>query len=103
MDLTLLMAACFIAQGVFKMALAYSLQGLPSWPAVFVSGFLSLVGGFWIVALLPAGAEWVLGVLFGADLVLTGVTALGTACAAHCGHRILSAESEPLLGENPNV
>eukprot|EP00897_Mesotaenium_endlicherianum_P009349 jgi/Mesen1/8442/ME000475S07697 len=94
--LTLVLCGWFISQGVCKMAMAYSMRGVSSWPAVFASGVLSIVLGFWILAILPDSALWVLGVLFGVDLLVTGVASLLVALMACLGKRV-GENQVPLL------
>lgn len=100
--LTLVLCGWFIAQGIAKMAQACHMRGsMPSWPAVFSSGALSIVLGFWILVILPENAVWVLGVLFGVDMLVTGVAALLVALMIYLGLRQQPEGQEPLLPEAP--
>lgn len=101
--LTLVLCGWFIAQGIAKMAQACHMRGaMPSWPAVFSSGALSIVLGFWIVVILPDNAVWVLGLLFGVDMLVTGIAALLVALTIYLGARQQPEGQEPLLQEAPD-
>jgi uncharacterized membrane protein HdeD (DUF308 family) len=73
-SLTVLMAALFVAEGVFEIVQAFRLRPIPGWGWMLFSGVIALVLGGLIGYLLPGSAVWVLGLFFGLNLLSTGLS-----------------------------
>ncbi|KAL2650426.1 hypothetical protein R1flu_018554 [Riccia fluitans] len=74
--LTFILSGWFLAHGFLKLIMAWQVRHMSSWPAVVVSGLLSLFLGFLIVWLTPTYGLKLVGLVFGADLTATGVSVL---------------------------
>lgn len=72
LSLTLLLAAFFLAGGLFRTLLAFQIRPYDSWGWLLFSGILGLVLGGLILYLWPAGSAWILGLMVGVDLFFTG-------------------------------
>eukprot|EP00850_Spirogloea_muscicola_P000611 SM000002S05691 [mRNA] locus=s2:1647785:1657192:+ [translate_table: standard] len=84
-SLTFVVAGWFLAYGIFKLVLACSMSNVATWPAVLVSGLLSIVLAFTILGLFPSSSLWVLGLLFGANLTVSGISLLLISLMAYLG------------------
>ncbi|HEV3255790.1 MAG TPA: HdeD family acid-resistance protein [Gemmataceae bacterium] len=71
--LTLMLAACFLAGGVFRIIVAVA-ERFPSWGWVLCNGIVTVLLGIAIWRQWPASGLWVLGMLVGIDLIANGVT-----------------------------
>ena len=71
--LTLMLAAVFIVSGIFRMVAAIAMQ-FPEWGWVMLGGALSLILGVMVYKQFPERSLVLIGLLFGIDLILTGVT-----------------------------
>ncbi len=73
LTLTLLLVGYFIAEGIVLIYMGFRLRGERSWFWSVASGVLSLIvaGLIWIS--FPSSAAWAVGLLFGIDLVSTGI------------------------------
>ena len=74
--LTLLLAILFTFQGIIKIAVAIRLRPIANWSWMLVSGIASLVISGIIWAGWPSSVAWVLGLLVGINLMLSGFTML---------------------------
>jgi uncharacterized membrane protein HdeD (DUF308 family) len=83
LTLTLLLAAFFVAQGVAQIIASLSQRAaLPgSWAWVLVSGVIDLILAAIIISGWPGTAAWVLGLLVGVNLLMSGVALVTTAIA----------------------
>lgn len=83
LTLTIVLAAYFIATGIFKIpaAFRYRHSGERSWGWMLFSALVDLALGIIIVLGLPGSAVWVLGLLVGINLFFTGVAILMIAVA----------------------
>jgi uncharacterized membrane protein HdeD (DUF308 family) len=83
LTLTLLLAAFFAAEGVAHIIAAINQRAaLPgSWAWVLVSGIIDLVLAAIIISGWPGTAAWVLGLLVGVNLIMSGVALVVTALA----------------------
>ncbi|MBH1974597.1 MAG: DUF308 domain-containing protein [Rhodobacteraceae bacterium] len=74
--LTIVVALSFVASGIAKLVVGWSLRsvGLGGW--VMVSGLLSVVLGVMFMGNILGAAPWVLGFLLGIELISDGVAAL---------------------------
>ncbi|HLS69808.1 MAG TPA: DUF308 domain-containing protein [Kiloniellales bacterium] len=83
LTLTIVLAAYFIATGIFKIpvALRYRRADEKGWGWMLFSALLDLVLGVAIILGLPGTAIWVLGLLVGINFLFTGVAILMIALA----------------------
>lgn len=82
LTLTLLLAAFFVAEGIFKLVLAYQHRAFPNWGWVMFSGILGVLIGVLIWLGWPSSAVWVLGALVGIEFIFSGWSMVMLALAA---------------------
>jgi uncharacterized membrane protein HdeD (DUF308 family) len=70
--LTVLVIAFFAVEGIVQLVWAVTGAGSPVWLAA--SGAVSLLLAGMLLVGFPASALWAVGVLFGVDLLVTGIT-----------------------------
>lgn len=78
---SVILIAYFLVAGVFKLISAFQLRPHPSWKWTALSGAASLLLGVVLWAAMPGAALWVLGLLFGIDLLIFGFSQLALANA----------------------
>ena len=83
--LTLTVLAYFVVSGIFKIILAIRADDMPQRGWVTVSGILSLVLAIMIGAQFPMSALWVVGLLFGIEMIFSGWSFVMIALAARKG------------------
>lgn len=90
LTLTIVVAAYFLAEGVFTIvyALDHRRELSERWNWVLVSGILDLVLAGAIFAGLPGSANWALGLLIGIEMVFGGAALIGVALAARNAARL---------------
>ncbi len=71
-SLTVILTAYFLAGGLFKLISAFQQRPNSSWGWAALSGVASVLLGIILWAALPGASLWVLGVLFGIDLLIFG-------------------------------
>ncbi|MFN0017775.1 MAG: HdeD family acid-resistance protein [Pirellulaceae bacterium] len=71
--LTLMLAAAFIAGGVFRISVSV-VERFPSWGWVLVNGITSILLGVLIAAQWPVSGLWVIGTFVGVDLLMNGAS-----------------------------
>jgi uncharacterized membrane protein HdeD (DUF308 family) len=83
LTLTLLLAAFFAAQGVTQIIVSIQHRAMlpSSWVWVLLSGIVDLVLAAIIISGWPGTAAWVLGLLVGINLFMSGVALVMTAIA----------------------
>jgi uncharacterized membrane protein HdeD (DUF308 family) len=83
LTLTLLLAAFFAAQGIMQIIVSIQHRAMlpSSWVWVLLSGIVDLVLAAIIIAGWPGTAAWVLGLLVGINLFMSGVALVMTALA----------------------
>ncbi|EMA55493.1 MULTISPECIES: HdeD family acid-resistance protein [Halococcus] len=74
--LTLILAAFFFADGIIETIMGLRLRGEDGWAWLLASGVLSIVVGAAIWIGWPSTALWVVGLLFGINLLSTGLSML---------------------------
>lgn len=72
LTLTILLAAYFAAQGIVTILGAFKFSGTGAFWMMLLSGVVSLVLAWMIYSGFPGSAAWVLGLLFGINLIFTG-------------------------------
>ena len=87
LSLTLVLAALFVAEGVFQIAPSYGYRHVmrASWGWLLVSGIADLVLAFVIIIGWPISAAWALGLLAGVNLLTSGFAIV---MAAMAGRRV---------------
>ena len=83
--LTLLVAGLFIAEGVIRIVLATRHVWMPQRGWVLFIGVLDILLALLIISSMPVAALWVIGLLFGIDMILGGFSLLTLALALHSG------------------
>lgn len=91
--LTVTVLVYFVVSGVFKIILAIRVEHLPQRGWVTLSGILSLVLAIYIGSQFPNSALWVIGMLFGIEMIFSGWAFVMIAQAARKGH-VAAAGSE---------
>ena len=82
LSLTLVVAAFFAAQGITQIIAAIGHRGvLASWGWLLFSGIVDLILAAIIISGWPGTAEWTLGLLFGINLFMWGLSLVMTALA----------------------
>lgn len=74
--LTVLLAAFFVAEGLMTMAAAVKLRAVGGWFWMLLSGLCSLALGFITLSALLEAEIWVIGLLLGIDLIISGMGSL---------------------------
>jgi uncharacterized membrane protein HdeD (DUF308 family) len=72
LTLTILLAAYFAAQGIVTILGAFKFTGTGAFWMMLLSGIVSLVLAYMIFSGFPGSAAWLLGLLFGINLIFTG-------------------------------
>lgn len=80
--LTLTVLVYFTVSGIFKIVLAIRADDMPQRGWITVSGILSLVLAIMIGAQFPSSALWVIGLLFGIEMIFSGWAFVMIALAA---------------------
>jgi len=80
--LTVTVLVYFVVSGIFKIILAIRVENLPQRGWVTVSGVLSLVLAIYIGSQFPTSALWVIGMLFGIEMMFSGWAFVMIAMAA---------------------
>jgi uncharacterized membrane protein HdeD (DUF308 family) len=84
--LTLVVALLFLADGILEIIMAYRLRPHSGWGWVLASGVAALIAGVLIASQLPSSATWVLGVLVGIKMIMTGWSFIALALGSHHHH-----------------
>lgn len=95
--LTVTVLAYFIVSGIFKIVLAIRVETLPQRGWVTFSGILSLVLAIYIGSQFPTSVLWVIGMLFGIEMVFSGWSFVMIAMAARRGKE--GEQAAPATGE----
>jgi len=87
LSLTLAVAAFFSAQGIVQIITAIEHRSvLPSWIWMLVGGVVNLILALIILSGWPGTAAWTLGLLFGINLFMWGLSLVMTALACRAVH-----------------
>lgn len=70
---TPVLVGTLILEGILEIIFAFQLRPRQGWPWVLFSGFFSMVLGILISAGAGKGAIWLLGLLVGTSIILTGL------------------------------
>lgn len=70
--LTLILAAVFVAEGVFCIVSSLALRSNPAWIWLLLNGIVAIVLGGMIFTKWPSDATWVIGLLYGIQSIFSG-------------------------------
>jgi uncharacterized membrane protein HdeD (DUF308 family) len=86
LTLAILLAALFIAEGVFEVIMALRVRPHEGWGFLLLSGIAALLVGVLIAMDLPGSAVWALGLLVGINLLFSGWSYIFLAMAGRRAH-----------------
>lgn len=72
MVITLIFAIFLIVEGIFVAVAAFKLRAHAGWMWTLISGLASIVLGIMVYVRWPSDSAWVLGLLFGINMIFTG-------------------------------
>jgi len=98
--LTVTVLVYFVVSGIFKIILAIRVEHLPQRGWVTVSGIMSLVLAIYIGSQFPTSAMWVIGMLFGIEMIFSGWSFVMIAQAARSGQKSGNATQSNEVGES---
>jgi len=76
LTLTLLLALLFMFEGGLKLSLAFQMKPQTGWMWPLISGILAIILALLIWAEWPSSAAWVIGLLFGINMLFAGWTTI---------------------------
>lgn len=80
--LTLVIAAVFIAKGIFQIVLGFRLRPQDGWGWILAAGVIAFLAGLMILSNYPFSGLWVPGTLAGISLIFTGWSYIAVGLAA---------------------
>jgi uncharacterized membrane protein HdeD (DUF308 family) len=86
LTLTVLIAALFIAEGIFESIMAFRVRPHEGWIWLLLSGIAALAVGVIIAMGLPESSIWALGLLVGINLLFSGWSYIFLALAGRRAH-----------------
>ncbi len=86
LTLTIVIAALFIAEGVFETIMAFRVRPHDGWIWLLLSGIAALAVGVIIAMGLPESSIWALGLLVGINLLFSGWSYIFLALAGRRAH-----------------
>jgi uncharacterized membrane protein HdeD (DUF308 family) len=86
LTLTILLAALFIAEGVFETIMAFRVRPHEGWVWLLLSGIAALAVGVIIAMGLPESSVWAIGLLVGINLLFSGWSYIFLALAGRRAH-----------------
>ena len=72
LTLTILLAIYFAAQGIVTIIASFKFSGTHTMWLMLLSGAVSLILSWMIFTQFPSSAVWILGLLFGINMIFTG-------------------------------
>lgn len=93
--LMLVLGVLFIVDGAIRIVLAAGLRPLDGWGWFFAGGVASIVLGTLLLVMWPQAAPWVVGTLFGINLIFSGLMSTILALSYRSGSVPMSAERAP--------
>ncbi|HET6322032.1 MAG TPA: DUF308 domain-containing protein, partial [Hyphomicrobium sp.] len=82
----IVLAALFIAEGIFEIVMAYRVSPHEGWVWLLLSGIAAIAVGVLIALGLPGSATWALGLLVGINLLFSGWSYVFLALAGRREH-----------------
>ena len=79
--LTILLAATFVVDGIFKFAMGLQVRPTDGWFWLIFSGVIAILAGLLIFLGLPSTATWAIGLIVGINLLMSGIAFLMVALA----------------------
>jgi uncharacterized membrane protein HdeD (DUF308 family) len=86
LTLAIVLAALFVAEGVFEVIMAFRVRPHEGWFWLLLSGIAALAVGVLIAMDLPGSAVWALGLLVGINLLFSGWSYIFLALAGRRAH-----------------
>ena len=86
--LTFILGASLIISGMIRTTLGFSMKIGTPWVFVFLSGVITLLLGFIILAHWPISSIYTLGLLLGVDLLFVGLGWIGVGLSLRLGSRL---------------
>jgi len=86
LTLAIVLAALFIAEGIFEIVMAYRVSPHEGWVWLLLSGIAAIAVGVLIALGLPGSATWALGLLVGINLLFSGWSYVFLALAGRREH-----------------
>ena len=86
LTLAIVLAALFIAEGIFEIVMAYRVSPHEGWVWLLLSGIAAIAVGVLIALGLPGSATWALGLLAGINLLFSGWSYVFLALAGRREH-----------------
>jgi len=80
--LTIILSAYFFADGITRIIAAFRFRPLNGWIFVALSGVVSAFFGIFLFLIVPEAGDWVIGLMVGVNLVMTGATLLMLSASA---------------------
>lgn len=80
--ITLILAIFFVLEGVFLAVGAFKMRGHSGWVWTLISGLAAIFLGLMIYVGWPSSSAWVLGLLFGINLIFSGTSLLALGMGA---------------------
>ncbi|WP_136717280.1 HdeD family acid-resistance protein [Halorientalis salina] len=80
--LTFLLGLYFLAEGIIQLLMGLRVRENDNWGWMLFSGIVSLLLSSLVLLEFPSSAEWAVGLLFGVNLLTTGVAMASLAMAA---------------------
>lgn len=74
--LTVLLAATFVVEGVFKFIIGLQVRPVDGWGWMIFSGLIAIAAGLLIFLGLPSTATWALGLIVGLNILMSGIAFL---------------------------
>ena len=87
-SIAFVLAVFFVAEGIFKTILAFRIRPVTNWGWVMFSGIVTFFLGIVIWAGWPFSAVWMVGLIFGIDMVLGGGSLIMVALSARHGSKV---------------
>jgi len=91
LTLAILLAALFLAEGVFEAIMAFQVRPHEGWVWLLLSGLAAIAVGVIIALGLPESAVWALGLLVGINLLFSGWSYVFLALAGRRAHEEAAA------------
>jgi len=70
--LTLILAAVFVAEGIFCIATSFGMRSNPAWIWLLLNGVVAIILGGMVYSKWPSDAAWVIGLLYGIQSIFAG-------------------------------
>lgn len=80
--LTVLLAAMFIVEGIFKFVIGLQARPADGWMWMMISGVIAFLAGALVFMELPGSAAWAIGLIVGINILMTGTAFLMMALSA---------------------